>query len=165
MANTYPIVNLNKIQASYNGNIESVKYASALNQGSLITLGALVSGETEVYTAVVPAAATLATEEVLLVASPEVLYDSAGKNLGDYRNAANAISRAYHLTIGDTFTVTGDAFSAAPTAGQYAIAANVVFTLTPSAVIGTDRFSAYVVRQTTLGFDENTAWELRVVRC
>ena len=100
-------VRLDKIQASYNGNLEAVVHSAKLDNGAVINLGALVAGERELKNVAVPATATLGTEEVLLVASPEVDYGP--RNAGhDHATEIGLAARAYPLVAGDIFTVTAD---------------------------------------------------------
>lgn len=163
MANAKTIINLDKLQAVYAGNIESIKYASAaLENGRVGVLGNLVSGETEAYEFVTPTDVT--TEEVLLHASPEVLYE-AGKQIGDFELAAGKIGRAYHLTVGDVFTITDDAFIGSSVVGQYLIPQNGSFQLTAAAdLTGNTRLALQVIEKGTLGYDGNAATTVRVVK-
>lgn len=117
------IVKLDRVKAVYSGNIESVQYALDMENGSFITLGALVSGSSELYTAATPATATLTTEEVLLVASPEVIY-TPGATLKDFTNLAGKPARAFHLSVGDHITITNDGFDGTSVVGKYLIPQN-----------------------------------------
>ena len=95
----------------------SLKYfvsttATAIENGNVVTLNGLISGEREVFKAVAPAANT-PLNEVVLVASPEVMYDEHKHNLDEFVNEAGAIARGYRLHKGDIFSVTADALSAA----------------------------------------------------
>ena len=60
----------------------------------------------------VPAAGD-ALEDIVLVATPEVMYDERLHNLDDFINEAGNICRAYHLRKGDIFSVTKEALAGA----------------------------------------------------
>lgn len=115
------IVRLDKIQASYNGNLESVKHTADMTNGLFVVLGDLVTGERELHNAVIPVEADIEGSEFLLVASPEVMYDERKNKLADFVISAEVPARAYHLVKGDVITLTKDLFVAEPTVGQYAV--------------------------------------------
>ena len=95
--------------------IVSAKYyvdttATAIENGNVVKLGALIDGEREIYKATAPAAnSTL--EEIALVATPEVLYDATKRALWEFRNEADDIIRGYRLHTGDIFSVTAEALA------------------------------------------------------
>lgn len=104
------IVWRDKVSSSYNGNIESVVVHDADGEveapnGVFVTLDGLMEGKgREVKKA------TLAEDpevDVLLVATPEVLYE-AGKEIDDFVNEAGAVARAFRLTDGDVISMTED---------------------------------------------------------
>ncbi|WP_341323372.1 hypothetical protein NSQ62_07830 [Solibacillus sp. FSL H8-0523] len=105
-------VNLDKLQAKSNGNIESVLVANGLLNGSLVALGTPVAGERELMNAVAPAK----DKELLLVAVPEVKADESLDQLDIFIQSGEA-ARAYHLTVGDKFQVERSMFTAAPVVG------------------------------------------------
>lgn len=160
------IVRLDKIQASANGNIESVVHSADLSNGVVINLGGLVAGERELRQVAVPATATLGTEEVLLVATPELIYEYSSKGLKDYVNKAGKAMRAYHLVAGDIFTVTDDLLTGGATVvGQYVAPANGATKLAfVGATAPTTRFIGKVIEKTTLGFDGSPATVIQVVQ-
>lgn len=99
------------------GQLVSVKYmgadgstATAIENGNVLKLGALVEGEREIYVGGNVAANT-AIEDVVLVASVETMYDERKRNLDEFVNKADAICRGYHIHSGDTFSVTAEALS------------------------------------------------------
>lgn len=106
-------VNLDKLQAVSNGNIESVVGSGDLGNGALVALGARVAGERELMNAVAPAD----TEELLLVAAPEVKADESLDQL-DITTKAGKPVRAYHLTVGDKFQAEQMLFDAVPAVGD-----------------------------------------------
>lgn len=158
------IVNLDKVLASYNGNIESVVHTADLDNGSFIHLGALVDGERELRQVVIPSTTSITSEELLMVASPEVMYES-GKSLKDFYNPANKPARAYHLSVGDIITLSDDAFTGATVLNQYVIPANATTKLAPAAdLIGGTRFAAKVIAKGTIGFNRVAATTIQVVK-
>ncbi|MPL95073.1 hypothetical protein SDC9_41236 [bioreactor metagenome] len=94
----------------------SVKYndgtANAdIDNGHVVALDSLISGEREVWKAVTPAADT-ALSKIVIVGSPELMYDERLRNLTDFYNEADVAARGYMLTAGDIFTVSVDAVTA-----------------------------------------------------
>lgn len=79
--------------------------ATAIENGMVVTLGALETGEREVYAAGTPAAADK-IGTIALVASPENVDDERLRNITDFRNEAGDICRGYLLHSGDKFSVT-----------------------------------------------------------
>lgn len=164
---THAVVRLDKLLSAYNGNIESVEINQNLDNGSVVNLtGQLVAGSREVMQAALPATATLATAEVLLVASPEITY-LAGQTMLDFYNPANTPARAYHLHAGDIFTVSTNALSggAAIAVGSYVVAQNgspqlLAQTAVPSGVA----FYGIIVESTTLGAYADPAVAIRVIQ-
>lgn len=149
----YPIVNLDKIQAKKSGNLESLKHTVEVANGSVANVGALVAGTRDVFELATPATATLATEEVVLIASPEFSY-LPGKSLEDFVNPAGIPMRAYHLVEGDTFTISDDGIDGTTVIGQYVIPQNASLKLAAAAdLTGGTRFAAKVVQKGTIGFN------------
>lgn len=92
---------------------------AAIENGNVAKIGALKSGEREIYLATAPAANS-AIKDIVLIASPEVMYDERKKNLDEFRNEAGDIARGYHLHTNDVFSVTKDALdgAASPAVGN-----------------------------------------------
>lgn len=95
----------------------SVKTPTDIDNGNVVKLTALEAGQREVYEAVVPAANTK-LDEIVLVATPEVMYDERKKDLADFYNEAGKIARGYKLHKNDCFSVTYDALEGTPTVGK-----------------------------------------------
>lgn len=156
-------VRLDKIQASHSGNLESVIHTAVLDNGAVINLGALVAGERELKNVAVPATATLGTEEVLLVAAPEVDYDPRNAGL-DHATPIGMAARAYHLVAGDIYTVTDDMISGSTVVGQWVAPANGAIKLAAASALPTTRFIGKVIEKTTLGFNAAPASVIQVVQ-
>lgn len=156
------LVRLDKVQAAYNGNLESVVHNADMANGSVVMLGGLVAGERELRQVVAPTALKAAEEEILLVASPEVNYSPLEKD-EDFVNKANKAARAYHLSVGDIFTVTDDMISGSSVVGQF-VGAIDGLKLGASATAPTTRFSGLVLEKTTLGYNGAAATVIQVLK-
>lgn len=159
------IVRLDKMQSSYTGNLEHVTHTADMTNGLFVNLGGLVTGERELRQVSVPATATLTSEEVLLVAAPEVMYDERLDQLADFVIKANTAARAYHVHVGDIFTVTTDLLTGTPAIGKFVIPANGSL----KGAIATDlsggtRFAAKIIDKDTLGYAKYEAWVLQIVK-
>lgn len=100
----------------FGGDLVSVKYQpsdvdTAIENGNLVKVGALISGEREVCKATTPAANdTLA--DIALIASEEVDKSVSHNNLDEFVNKAGDICRGYKLVRG-FYSVTKEALDAA----------------------------------------------------
>lgn len=92
----------------------SEKVETAIDNGNFLKVGALLDGEREVFEGSTPAAND-SLADVVLVASPEVMYDERLRDLDDYYNVAGKICRGYRLHSGDVFSVTKEALAGAAT--------------------------------------------------
>lgn len=97
----------------------SVRYqpsgtATAIENGNVVLLSGLETGSREVYKGETPAANS-AIGGIVLIASPEVMYDERKRNLDEFRNEAGDIARGYYLYTEDIFSVTKDALDGAAT--------------------------------------------------
>lgn len=81
---------------------------TAIENGNVLKVGNLMEGEREIYIGGAVAADD-ALNDVVLVASPEVMYDERKKNLDEFINVAGKACRGYRLHTGDIFSVTKDA--------------------------------------------------------
>lgn len=151
-------IRLDKIAGTH---LESVRSASILKNGYFVELQDLIVGERELYTVTAP---TDLDNELLLHATPEVMYDSLKNSLDDFEVEANAEGRAYHLTVGDVITMTADLFTATPVVGNLVAGLVGNFRLAPvDPVAGTTaRFQARVIEQTVLGYIPQTAFAIKV---
>lgn len=115
MAN-YGVVRTDRLLGITNhAGIVSAKYyvdttATAIENGNVVKLAGLIDGEREIYKAVAPAANT-ALEEIVLVATPELMYDERKRALDEFINEAGRPVRGYRLHSGDIFSVTAAALS------------------------------------------------------
>lgn len=118
----YGVVRTDKLMGTdVRSMLESVKYmgagstATAIDNGNVVKLdGSLMTGEREIKKGVTPAAND-ALDTIVLIASPEVMYDERKRNLDEFQNEAGNVCRGYHLHSGDIFSVTKDALDGAAT--------------------------------------------------
>lgn len=110
------VVRTDKMFATDNrAGLVSVRYQpgdtmTAIDNGNVVKIGALEEGSREVYKGVTPAADD-AIKDIVLIASPEVMYDERKRNLDEFQNAKGAIARGYHLHTNDIFSVTKEALT------------------------------------------------------
>ena len=112
----YGVVRTDKLMGTdVRSMLESVKYMgsgsteTAIDNGNVVKVdGTLMTGEREIKKGVTPAA-TDALDSIVLIATPEVMYDERKRNLDEFRNEAGKVCRGYHLHSGDIFSVTADA--------------------------------------------------------
>ena len=118
MANVHAVVRTDRMFGTDNrAGLISVKYIpssteTAIENGNVLKATELISGEREVFKGVTPAASD-AMKDIVLVASPELIYDERKHNLDDFTNEAGKIARAYRLHSGDIFSVTKEALAGA----------------------------------------------------
>lgn len=80
-----------------------------LDNGMVCLLDGLVEGEREMYWGIVPAANS-PLSKIVLIASPEELYDDRDRNLADFYNIAGVPARGYVLVKNGGFSVTVGCF-------------------------------------------------------
>lgn len=157
------VVRTDKMFATDNrAGLVSVRYQpsdtmTAIDNGNVVKIGALEEGSREVYKGVTPAAND-AIKDIVLIASPEVMYDERKRNLDEFQNAKGAIARGYHLHTNDIFSVTKEALTGdEPAVGKVVeLAAGTKLNVTASAtgtVVGTiidinvvGRYTYYVIQ-------------------
>lgn len=124
----HAVVRLDNVQGTHDGTkLRSLKYyksnaATAIDNGCVVKLSdleAMAGGEfeREVWKAGDLAAGDKAN--IVLVASPEVMYDEHLHNLSDFYNEAGEIARGYILCAHDIFSVTAEALSGSPAKGSF----------------------------------------------
>lgn len=119
---SYAVVRTDNMAATdVRGQLVSVKYMGSdgstpteIENGNVLKIGALMNGEREIYVGAAVAANTKLSD-VVLIASPEVMYDERKRNLSDFVNEAGKAARGYHIHSGDTFSVTKEALSGSGT--------------------------------------------------
>lgn len=139
----HAIVMKSNMSATGDGSlIKSAKYYTTvsnveteIDNGNLVELGTVISGEREILKATTPTSTTTIAS-LGLVCTPELIYDESVKHgLEDYYNEAGKILTIFRFHSGDVFGVTKEAFvdSTAPTAG-----ASITFSGTKFTTAGED---------------------------
>ena len=96
----------------------SVKYMGTgstetdIDNGCVVKLDGLMTGEREVWKGVTPAANT-PLSDIAIVASVELMYDERKRNLDEFYNEAGKIARGYIPHSRDIFSVTADSLNIA----------------------------------------------------
>jgi len=91
---------------------DAVSTPTAIENGSVLKLGALLDGEREIYEGTAPAAND-SLDDVVLVATPELMYDERKHNLDEFINEAGKAARGYRFHKHDIFSVTIEALNTA----------------------------------------------------
>ena len=159
----YAEIRLDNMSATTDGSkLVSARYHNgtaytAVQNGSILKLDSLISGEKEIWKAIAPTANdTLG--KLFVVTTPEVMYDATKVNFNEFVNAAGANVRGHIIEKGDVFSVTAEAFDAVPdlTTNKYlevasaitfkraSSATNARFDLIAVETVGTKTF--YVLR-------------------
>lgn len=159
------VIRLDKITG---GHLESIRHTEELKNGYFVQLGELVDGETELYEVVLATEVTDLQKEFLLHATPEVMPDPRHAGLKHFKVDAGDAGRAYHLVKGDVITLTADLIDGIPAVNQFLVPQlnSMKLEASPDGLQGTDEVSLVlqVVRKTTLGYDNDDAYQLRVVK-
>ena len=114
MANKSIFIAENMASTKVGSLLRSAKQATAIENGALVALGSLVSGELDLYTAEAVAAIT---NTVYLVDGVEVIYDeSTVKGLHDFENVADKPFRVRKPVVGDRFSISASMITALATA-------------------------------------------------
>lgn len=85
----------------------NVKLSANVDNGNIVAIGNLATGEVEALEATQPEATTPITQ-LALVKAPEVMADETKRNLGDFYNKNGEIVRAYLFESGDEFRLTAE---------------------------------------------------------
>ena len=119
MAN-YAIVRTDKLMGTdVNSMLVSIEYLGAdgktetsIENGNVLKVGALKEGEREIFVGAA-VAANDSLDDIVLVASPEIIYGAYTHDLSNFINEAGRPARGYHLHHGDIFSVTIEALAGA----------------------------------------------------
>lgn len=135
----------NMVGTDVRAQLVSIKYmgadgqtATAIENGNVLKVGALMDGEREIFVGGAVAADD-SLDDVVLVASPEVMYDEHKHNLDEYINEAGKPCRGYRFHKGQIFSVTKEALSgaASPAVGNVVeLAAGTKMNVAASATSG-----------------------------
>lgn len=112
------VVRTDKLSGTDNrAGIVSVRYQPSsteteIDNGNVVEIKGLETGSREVYVGDTPTAKS-EKKNIVLIASPEVMYDDTKRSLEDFYNEAGKIARGYYLYTNDVFSVTKDALDGA----------------------------------------------------
>ena len=107
---SYACVRTDNMSGTVEGkNLVSLRYDGDIENGSIVSIGAFVSGEREVRIATAPSA-DASLRDLALVATPEVIKNKNYYGLSDFINERGTLIRGYRLTPRDVFSVTRQAF-------------------------------------------------------
>lgn len=95
----------------------NIKCAADIDNGNVVIIGAMAAGERDAYSYTTPAANSK-MKDVVLIASPEVMYESGKRALADFYNAEGSIARGYILHNGDVFSLSADAYTGTAAVGS-----------------------------------------------
>lgn len=84
---------------------------TAIENGNIVVVGAMIAGGSDVRTATTPTAAS-ALNTLAVIGAPAVDKTKGYNAESDYAVPAGTAARAYRLRTGDMFSVTADALSA-----------------------------------------------------
>lgn len=154
--------------------LANVQHTAVMKNGNVVQLGSLVDGETELYHAKVATTDADLQKEFMLQATPEVDPDPRKAGLKHFEVAVGDKGRVYHLAKGDIVTLTADLIDGTPVVGEFVHPQLNSIKLEASAdgktadVAGTGSIEPAlvleVIQETTLGFDNDQAFVLRVVK-
>jgi hypothetical protein len=114
----YGVFRSDNVKATKDGSIKSGRYfvsttATAIENGNLVKLDSLITGERELWKVVAPGAVTAG--DLYIVATPELIYDETLKSSGaldQFRNEAGANITLLKLEVGDVFAISDDCITA-----------------------------------------------------
>ena len=157
------MINLDKCQAIYGGNIQNVVHSAQMVNGNIVNIGTLATRE--VFNVAVPATATLGTERALLIFNDETIVTVNDSQISDYVIPAGTEARAYALTVDDIITFDDALIDGTPVVGQFLIPQNGSLKLAAAAdLTGGTRLALKVIEETTIGFAKAQAWAAVVVK-
>ena len=124
------VVNTTKVKSTKVGHIYSLVSNEDIDNGSIGTVGDLVAGELEVRNFVKPVTADLGAKSVVIIATPELMYDQHTKLSGafvNFYNQKNVPMVGLELVKDDELEVSTsmiDAIATNVVVGNYLIAQN-----------------------------------------
>lgn len=126
---------------------------AAIENGNVVKLSGLITGEREVNKGVTPAAND-SLEDIVIIGTPEVNYDERKKNLDDFRNEAGDISRGFIPRSRNICSVTAEALDIAagvtPAVGYVVeLQAGTKLKVVASGTAGSTKFGEIIAIETT----------------
>lgn len=155
------VTRLDKITGSH---LESFEAPEVIKNGYFLQLGELVDEETELRkaTKIIDAEAE---GEIVLHATPEVDPDPRNAGLKHFTVAKGEAGRGYHVQKGDKITLTVDLFTTLPVVKGFVSPVAGSFLLDTFEPLSDQSAIVFrVLRETTLGFDNDQAFVLQVTK-
>lgn len=110
MANKGVFIAENMASTKVGSLLRSATQATAIENGAIVTLGDLATGEIDLYKS---GAVAAITDTIYLVDGVEVVYDETTvKGLDDYENVANKAFRVRKPAVGDRFSISASMITA-----------------------------------------------------
>lgn len=138
MANTHVIFEPGKMASrELDSYLKSVQAHADLDNGNIVAITGLVTGENDLYVSAAPSDVT--ADDMYIVDSVKRTLINGKWSLdfvADVREfyiPEDYSARVRKLMVGDTCYISAAGFSSAPTVGQYAVPANAALTLAPAA--------------------------------
>ncbi len=111
MANSYGVFRSDNMKATKDGSIKSGRFyvgttPTAIENGNIVKLDSLISGERELWKVVAPGAVT--AKNLYIVGTPEIVYDETLKSKGalkEFRNEAGENLTLLQVQVGDVLSV------------------------------------------------------------
>jgi len=146
------VVNTTKVKSTRVGHIYSLAINEDIDNGSIGSVGDLLAGEMEVRAFVKPLTADLTKRSVVVIATPELIYDQSTKVAGafvNFFNAKNIPMVGLSLVADDELEVSVSMIDAivatVPVVGNYLVAQNASCKLKEVAtLVGTEKFVAKI---------------------
>lgn len=142
--------------------------ATPLDDGYVVKISGLVTGERDLYTVIKPADIT--ADDMAIVVGAEVYVDANGMRIPlhdktKFTYAGDRPVRAYRPRTGMRFKIANTAISGTPVAGQYVVAQDANFGLAASSSVGSGKI-VFVVEETGASiFVGKTLVAATIVRC
>ncbi len=147
----------------------SVQNTVAMDNGSLVVLGAVNTGNPDVRN--VTTAVDVTVDEVVLVHAPEIIEVNGLRvpltDVTQFTNPANRPCRAYRLKVGDRITITDDGITGTTVANQYVVPVNGAMKPAVAATLAGGTRVAFKVLQklnVSVGSARVAATQLEVVK-
>ena len=167
------VVRLDKVQATYSGNLEHLISEEDIDNGRVCFAGELFEGgivdglnilPREIANVEKPSEENIKTKSLLLIASDPVIKDNRTfYSREDFYNVKNRPIKGYYLKEGDIVTLTKDCIEGEVGEGKYLAPVAGSDKLTVSDVMPDTKFKAKVIEKTTLGWRNTEAYAFRVI--
>lgn len=145
---THAIVEIEKINHEA-ASLVSVQHTVDMDNGVVCHVGDFVAGEGELRQVVVPSTASITTDSVVFVKSPEIqgaMYEPYA-TLQDFYNAANKPATSFRLPVGAQFKISTDGFDGTAAVDSYLIPQNASLRLAVAAdLTGGTKFAAKIIQ-------------------